>query len=147
MRKGRLLQTAAFATTLVAVAVALTATAASCARPAGGATIHRVVILGLDGLDYDLTTRLMKEGRLPGLSRLAGMGGFSALGTSVPAQSPVAWSDFITGMDAGGHGIFDFIHRDPATYTPVFSAAEKTITLSRSDVSNPMGSWKYSHTG
>ena len=38
-----------------------------------------------------------------------------------PPQSPVAWSNFITGMDPGGHGIFDFIHRDPKTYFPVFS--------------------------
>jgi predicted AlkP superfamily phosphohydrolase/phosphomutase len=88
---------------------------AGCARSARGATIPRVIILGLDGLDYDLTSRLMKEGRLPGLSRLAKMGGFSALGTAIPAQSPVAWSDFITGHDAGVHGIFDFIHRDPKT--------------------------------
>jgi predicted AlkP superfamily phosphohydrolase/phosphomutase len=27
-------------------------------------------------------------------------------------------------MDPGGHGIFDFIHRDPQTYEPVFSAAD-----------------------
>jgi predicted AlkP superfamily phosphohydrolase/phosphomutase len=56
------------------------------------------------------------------------------LETSSPPQSPVAWSNFITGMDPGGHGIFDFIHRDPATYTPVFSAAdvvepERTISF------------------
>jgi predicted AlkP superfamily phosphohydrolase/phosphomutase len=103
-------------------ALALTALpSAGCGRPARG--IPRVVILGLDGLDYDLTRRLMAEGRLPGLSRLATMGGFSALGTSVPAQSPVAWSDFITGQDAGVHGIFDFIHRDPATLAPYLSTS------------------------
>jgi predicted AlkP superfamily phosphohydrolase/phosphomutase len=42
--------------------------------------------------------------------------------TSVPPQSPVAWSNFVTGMNPGGHGIFDFIHRDPATYKPISSA-------------------------
>src|SRR4030095_15532491 len=26
-----------------------------------------------------------------------------------------------TGLDPGGHGIFDFVHRDPATYTPYVS--------------------------
>ena len=36
----------------------------------------------------------------------------------MPPLSPVAWSTFITGMDPGGHGIFDFLHRDPATVTP-----------------------------
>jgi predicted AlkP superfamily phosphohydrolase/phosphomutase len=34
----------------------------------------------------------------------------------------VAWSNFVTGMNPGGHGIFDFIHRDPATYKPISSA-------------------------
>ena len=45
-------------------------------------------------------------------------------GTSIPPQSPVAWSNFITGRDPGGHGIFDFIHRDPQTMLPFFSASE-----------------------
>ena len=30
----------------------------------------------------------------------------------------------ITGMGAGGHGIYDFIHRDPESYLPLFSATE-----------------------
>jgi len=87
------------------------------------ASVPRVVILGLDGMDYELTGRMMKEGRLPGLSRLAKTGGFTALGTAIPAQSPVAWSDFITGHDAGTHGIFDFIHRDAATMEPYLSTS------------------------
>jgi predicted AlkP superfamily phosphohydrolase/phosphomutase len=46
----------------------------------------------------------------------------------------VAWSNFIAGTDPGGHGIFDFIHRDPKTYIPIFSGtateeAKKTIRL------------------
>ena len=55
----------------------------------------------------------MAEGRLPNFARLAAPGGFAPLATSMPPQSPVAWSTFITGLDPGGHGIFDFIHRDP----------------------------------
>lgn len=109
---------------LGAVALVLAGLSASgCGRARGSAAIPRVVILGLDGLDYDLTSRMLQEGRLPGLARLSKMGGFSALGTSIPAQSPVAWSDFITGMDAGGHGIFDFIHREPATMAPYLSTS------------------------
>lgn len=124
MRKLRRSSVATTALALGAVAVVIAALpAAGCGRPAGGATIPRVIILGLDGLDYDLTSRMMKEGRLPGLSRLAKMGGFSALGTAIPAQSPVAWSDFITGHDAGVHGIFDFIHRDAATMQPYLSTS------------------------
>ena len=39
----------------------------------------------------------------------------------MPPQSPVAWSSIITGMNPGGHGIFDFIHRNPGNLLPQFS--------------------------
>jgi predicted AlkP superfamily phosphohydrolase/phosphomutase len=61
---------------------------------------------------------MLSEGKLPNLQRMAESGAFSALETSIPPQSPVAWSDFITGLDGGGHGIFDFLHRDSLTMVP-----------------------------
>lgn len=88
---------------------------------------RKVIVLGLDGLDPVLTRRWIDEGRLPAFRRLLGQGGdFRPLGTSLPPQTPVAWSNFITGMDPGGHAIFDFFNRDPKTYVPVFSATETT---------------------
>jgi predicted AlkP superfamily phosphohydrolase/phosphomutase len=59
-------------------------------------------------------------------------------GTAIPPQSPVAWSNFITGRDPGGHGIFDFIHRDPQTMLPRFSASE----ASAPDKFWKLGKWK-----
>ena len=96
----------------------------------------RVIILGIDGMDYDLTQRLLSEGRLPNLAKLASQGRFGPLQTSIPPQSPVAWAEFITGLDAGGHGIFDFMHRDPATMVPYLSTSRtegpgRTIKLGR----------------
>lgn len=82
-----------------------------------------VIVLGFDGMDYDLTARMIADGRLPSFRILAESGGFSPLGTSIPPQSPVAWSDFISGTDSGGHGIFDFIHRDPKTMAPYLSTS------------------------
>ncbi|MBN1939191.1 MAG: alkaline phosphatase family protein [Candidatus Aminicenantes bacterium] len=94
----------------------------------------KVLILGIDGMDPHLTGVWMKQGLLPSFAKLASRGSFKRLMTSTPPQSPVAWSNFITGMNPGGHGIFDFMHRDPKTYLPVFSAsateeAQKTIRL------------------
>ena len=89
-------------------------------------TPQKVIILGLDGIDPHLLQVWMKEGKLPYFQRLAHQGGFLLLRTSIPPQSPVAWSNFITGMNPGGHGIFDFVHRDPERYFPVFSASETT---------------------
>ena len=113
--------------------------AGACGRDAAGG--RRVIVLGFDGMDHGVTTRLMAEGRMPNFSRLAEAGGFQPLETSVPPQSPVAWSNFITGMDAGGHGIFDFVHRDPETMLPYLST-------SRAESASPedcwgIGSWKF----
>ena len=76
---------------------------------------NRVLILGLDGMDYGIVKKMISQGKLPHLAKLAQIGGFQPLQTSVPPQSPTAWSNFITGMRPGYHGIFDFIHRDPKT--------------------------------
>ena len=78
----------------------------------------RVIVLGFDGMDYTMTREFMAKGVMPNFVRLAQQGEFQSLATSVPPLSPVAWSNFITGMDAGGHGIFDFLHRDPETIIP-----------------------------
>lgn len=61
---------------------------------------------------------MLQRGELPNLARLRQAGSYSRLRTTYPAQTPVAWSSFATGTNPGGHGIFDFISRDPATYLP-----------------------------
>ncbi|MEW6366425.1 MAG: alkaline phosphatase family protein [Acidobacteriota bacterium] len=97
------------------------------ARVAGSRdTRYKVIVLGFDGMDPHLTEQFMKQGKLPSLQKLAGMGGFRPLRTSTPPQSPVAWSNFITGMNPGGHAIFDFIHRNPKDYSPFLSTSTVT---------------------
>jgi len=98
---------------------------------------NKVIILGFDGVDPELLSQYMGEGRLPNFSRLAQNGSFMPLGTSIPPQSPVAWSNFITGMNPGGHGIFDFIHRDPNSMLPISS----TTKIEESDKTLKIGNW------
>ena len=103
-------------------------------KDAAGGVGRRVVVLGLDGLDPKIVQALMDEGRAPNFRKLAAMGSFRRLGTTMPALSPVAWSTFITGTDPGSHTIADFIMRDPVTYQPYFSIwetqpAARTISL------------------
>jgi predicted AlkP superfamily phosphohydrolase/phosphomutase len=87
-------------------------------------TDRRLIILGIDGMDPQLLHRFMREGKMPNFAKLEAQGDFRPLTTSIPPQSPVAWSNLITGMNAGGHGIFDFIHRDPKTLSLYFSASK-----------------------
>ncbi len=85
----------------------------------------KMIILGMDGLDHRLFSGWLQAGKFPAFRKVLGRGGdFRPLRSSIPPQSPVAWSNFITGLDPGGHAIFDFIHRDPALYLPKFSASE-----------------------
>jgi predicted AlkP superfamily phosphohydrolase/phosphomutase len=94
----------------------------ACGSERGSPDRPGLFVLGVDGLDPVILDRLMAEGRLPHFARLAREGSYQPLGTSNPPQSPVAWSNFVTGRDPGGHGVYDFVHRDPATYRPISSA-------------------------
>jgi predicted AlkP superfamily phosphohydrolase/phosphomutase len=84
---------------------------------------RKLIILGIDGMDPRLLRQFMSEGKMPNFAALTRQGDFRELATSTPPQSPVAWSNLITGMNGGGHGIFDFIHRDPKTMKLYFSTS------------------------
>lgn len=81
---------------------------------------------------------------MPNLKALAERGSYMPLATTFPPQSPVAWSTFITGMEAHGHGIYDFVHRDPHTLAPYLSTSSthsaETFTLGSWRLPNPFSS-------
>src|SRR6185295_19104204 len=86
----------------------------------------KVIVLGFDGVDARYTEKWMNEGKLPNMARLRAQGTFRPLRPTIPAQTPVSWSTFSTGIDPGRTGIFDFLRRDPKTYLPVFAAFDET---------------------
>jgi predicted AlkP superfamily phosphohydrolase/phosphomutase len=109
------------------------------APAADAAPAPRVIVLGIDGMDPLLLERLILAGKMPNFARLAALnGGVRRLATSIPPQSPVAWSNLTTGQDPGGHGIFDFIHRDPRTLEPYLSTSR--VEPSRHTL--PIGNWR-----
>ncbi|MFX0203351.1 MAG: alkaline phosphatase family protein, partial [Candidatus Hodarchaeota archaeon] len=116
----------------------------SCGRtPVSSASRKKFVILGIDGMDPFLLARFIKEGAMPNFLRLVNIGGLREMRSSIPPQSPVAWSDFAVGATAKVHGIFDFIHRDPKTMIPYFSTSQvysTTRNLSIGDWEIPLGS-------
>jgi predicted AlkP superfamily phosphohydrolase/phosphomutase len=101
-------------------AAALCALLSSC----GSHAARKVIVLGVDGMDPGFIERHWND--LPNLSRLRGRDSFSRLQTTTPPQSPVAWSTFITGLSPDKTGIFDFIHRNPATMQPYLST-DRTV--------------------
>jgi predicted AlkP superfamily phosphohydrolase/phosphomutase len=90
------------------------------------ASDKKFIIIGIDGMDYTLLNRMLEMGEMPNFATLREEGDFKPLATSIPPQSPVAWSNVITGMDPGGHGIFDFIHRSPEEFLPYLSTTRTT---------------------
>ena len=103
----------------------------------------KVVVLGFDGMDPRVAQKLLEEGRMPNFQRLAEKGTFSRLETGIPPQSPVAWSNFITGCNPGAHGIYDFMGREPDTYLPFLS----TTVTEEPDKTIKIGKWVIPLTG
>jgi predicted AlkP superfamily phosphohydrolase/phosphomutase len=89
-------------------------------------------------MDPNLAAQWMASGDLPNFSALAEQGYFAPLATTIPAQSPVAWSSFATGLNPGAHGIYDFLRRDPSNYLPSFSVSETIFP----DSFIEFGDWK-----
>ena len=92
-------------------------------RALGAARARRVVVLGLDGQDPELTEQFLAEGLLPNFAKLRERGTFSPLQTTLLAESPVAWTSFQTGCNPGKHRIFDFLVPNRASHLPELGSA------------------------
>ncbi len=68
----------------------------------------KVVVIGLDAADANLTRRLMGEGRMPRLASVRDEGHLSSLKSTIPPQTAPAWTSMTTGVNPGKHGIYYF---------------------------------------
>jgi predicted AlkP superfamily phosphohydrolase/phosphomutase len=112
--------------------------AAVCVTAAAADKPGRVVILGFDGVDAKVVEGMLAAGRLPNLAALKARGAYSPLTPTVPAQTPVSWATFSTGLDPGGHEIFDFLKRDPNDRVPTFAVAQEISVPFLFGKSNPI---------
>ena len=81
----------------------------------------KTLILGFDSFDPAVFEEMAGRNQLPNLEEFSQKGGYARLEVCSPPQTEVSWTSIATGTDPGGHGIFDFVHRDPADYTPYVS--------------------------
>lgn len=86
--------------------------------PAASAPRGRVVILGFDGVEPSIVREMIARGELRNLANLEQMGAFTTLRSTIPPQSPTAWNSFATCKNPGGHGIYDFVRRNPRHHFP-----------------------------
>jgi predicted AlkP superfamily phosphohydrolase/phosphomutase len=118
MRKRPGLAAAVAAVLAIGLGAVLSQSPACSRRRRASTHAQRMVILGFDGLDPALTSKWMKQGKLPNMKRLADQGSMMPLGTTQSPESPTAWASFATGVNPGKHNIYDFLVRDRATYLP-----------------------------
>lgn len=75
-----------------------------------------LLIIGLDGATLRLAEPWMDEGKLPVLAALRARGRCGVLRSTIPPATLPSWTTFMTGVNPGRHGIFDFTRREPGTY-------------------------------
>ena len=68
----------------------------------------RLLVIGLDSATFKVMQPMLDKGKLPNIQKLIDGGSSGILRSTVPPLSPAAWVTTMTGMNPGGHGVFDF---------------------------------------
>jgi predicted AlkP superfamily phosphohydrolase/phosphomutase len=76
----------------------------------------RACVIGLDGVPYSLLLELAERGIASSFAELLKSGHLHRMKASLPEISAVSWTDFMTGVDSGSHGIFGFTDLKPGSY-------------------------------
>lgn len=71
-----------------------------------------VLVIGMDGLEWDIMVPLLQAGELPHMASLMERGSYGLFGTMHPTWSPRIWTTVATGKNPAQHGILDFVHYD-----------------------------------
>jgi predicted AlkP superfamily phosphohydrolase/phosphomutase len=76
----------------------------------------KVLVIGLDGVTFDLLDPWIKAGELPNLQRFMQQGAWGTLRSTLPPISSSSWSSFATGVNPGKHGLVDFVYPGADSY-------------------------------
>ncbi len=79
-------------------------------------TRPKLLIFGLDGATFDLIEPWIAEGRLPNLAALMAQGVSGRLQSTLQPITAPAWTTFLTGVNEGKHGIYNFVQRRTDSY-------------------------------
>ena len=85
---------------------------------------RRAFILGLDGVPWGPLQRMTDTGSLPNFERLATEGASGPLGSTTPANTPVAWPSIATGTWPDKHGLYEFMNLDSGYTQSPFSSTD-----------------------
>ncbi|MEA3310880.1 MAG: alkaline phosphatase family protein, partial [candidate division WOR-3 bacterium] len=77
---------------------------------------RRVLVIGLDGVGFQLIEPWIEGGKLPYLAHFLNEGIHGNLTSTIPPITGPAWSSFQTGVNPGKHGVFGWTNRKPSEY-------------------------------
>ena len=86
----------------------------------------RLIIIGLDAADYNLTARFIEDGAMPRLGQVKDSGNFSLLKSVIPPNTAPGWTSITTGVNPGKHGIFYFYDFSSVPLTIINSTRTST---------------------
>ena len=69
----------------------------------------KVVVIGLDGVTFDLIKPWAEEGELPTFKNLMDGGVHGNQKSTLPYATIPAWPSFATGCNPGKHSFYDFL--------------------------------------
>jgi predicted AlkP superfamily phosphohydrolase/phosphomutase len=78
--------------------------------------MSQIFIIGWDGATFDLIEPWVAQGKLPTIARLMEQGVHGRLRSTLPPMTFPAWSSYMTGVNPGKHGIYDFTRQRPGSY-------------------------------
>jgi predicted AlkP superfamily phosphohydrolase/phosphomutase len=91
----------------------------------------KILVIGLDGVTFDLLGPWIRAGELPNLQKLMSQGASGKLRTTLPPISSSSWSSFLTGVNPGKHGLVDFVYPGADSYkvSMINAASRRTRAL------------------
>jgi hypothetical protein len=89
----------------------------ACSRGPRARPAARVLVVGIDGLEWNVLRPLLAQGRCPNLRHLMERGTFGRLETMAPTLSPILWTTIATGRTPESHGILGFTDADLRQYS------------------------------
>ena len=117
-RRGLALGPLAALAALVALALLVGPTSCGGAGdPPAPRAASRVLVVGMDGLEWSVLRPLLQAGKCPNLADLMRRGSFGRLSTLTLTLSPVVWTTVATGKLPKEHGIMKFLDDSDQVYT------------------------------
>ena len=93
--------------------------------------MSRVFVTGIDGVTFDTLDPWMDQGVMPYLASLREEGAHASLRSVFPPVTAPAWVSFMTGMNPGKTGIFEFLYTKGTSFeqAPVNATVRDGIPL------------------